>query len=93
MRPVSWSASISLDHCLSPQGDVYILLVTVRFSRRADMFNTTAAEFTANGTASIFVNRCMTLCGCPTTLISDNGPQFTSKSSPLPFTSSWASRR
>ena len=56
------------------QGKSYILLFTDRFSRRADMFVVTAAEFTAEGTANILVNRFNPLWGCPSTLLSDNGP-------------------
>ena len=47
-----------------------------RFSRRADIFAVTAAEFTAEGTANILVNRFIPLWGCPSTLLSDNGLQF-----------------
>ena len=54
----------------------YILLFTDRLSRRADMFAVTTAEFTAEGTANILVNRFIPLWGCPSTLLSDNGPQF-----------------
>ena len=36
-------------------GNIYILLLTDRFSRWADMFPVTAAEFTAEGTAYILV--------------------------------------
>ena len=46
-----------------------------RFSRRADMFAVTAAEFTGEDTANILVNRYIPLWGCPSTLLSDNGPQ------------------
>ena len=38
---------------LTPRGNTYILLFTDRFSRRADMYAVTAAEFTAEGTADI----------------------------------------
>ena len=31
---------------VTPRGNTYILLITDRFSRRADMFPVTAAEFT-----------------------------------------------
>ena len=64
---------------LTAKGNSYILLFTDRFSRRADMFAVTAAEFTAKGTANIFVNQYMTKWGCPTTLLSDNGLHFCSK--------------
>ena len=42
---------------VTPQGNTYILLFTDRFSRRADMYAVTAAEFTAEGTANILINR------------------------------------
>ena len=42
---------------VTPRGNTYILLITGRFSPRADMFAVTAAEFTAEGTASILVNQ------------------------------------
>ena len=57
----------------------YILLITDRFSRRADMFPVTAAEFTAEGTANILVNKYILLWGCPRTILSDNGLQFCPK--------------
>ena len=40
------------------------------------MFAVPAAEFTAEGTANILVNRYIPLWGCPSTFLSDNGPQF-----------------
>ena len=40
------------------------------------MFAVTAAEFTAEGTANISVNRYIPLWGCPSTLLSYNGLQF-----------------
>ncbi|CAB1107844.1 unnamed protein product [Ectocarpus sp. CCAP 1310/34] len=64
---------------VTAKGNSYILLFIDRFSRRADMFAVTAAEFTAKGTAHIFVNQYMTKWGCPTTLLSDNGLHFCSK--------------
>ena len=42
---------------VTPRGNTYIPLFTDRFSRRADMFPVTAAEFTAEGTANILVNQ------------------------------------
>ena len=83
-RPVSLpnSPGISVSvHYFGPlpttaQGNSYILLFTDRFSRRADMFAVTAAEFTAEGTANFLVNRYIPLWGCPSTLLSDNGSQF-----------------
>ena len=41
----------------SPRDNTYILLFTDRFSRRADVFPVTAAEFTAEGTNNILVNQ------------------------------------
>ena len=40
-----------------PRGNTYILLFTGRVSRRADTYAITAAEFTAEGTANILINR------------------------------------
>ena len=57
---------------ITARGNSYILLFTDRFSRRADMFTVTTAEFTAEGTANILVNRFIPLWGCPSTLLSDN---------------------
>ena len=62
-----------------PRGNTYILLFTDRFSRRTDMFAVTAAEFTAEGTANIFINRYISLWGCPRRVLLDNGLQFCSK--------------
>ena len=72
--------SVSVDYFgprpITAEGNSYILLFTDRFSRRADMFPVTAAEFTAEETANILVNRFIPLWGCPSTLLSDNGLQF-----------------
>ena len=62
-----------------PRGNSYILLFTDRFSRRADMFPDTSAEFTAVGTASILLNRYVPLWGYPRSILSDNGFQLCSK--------------
>ena len=72
--------SVSVDYFgplpITARGNSYILLFTDRFSRRANMFAVTAAEFTAEGTANILVNRFIPLWGCPSTLLSDNGLRF-----------------
>ena len=78
--PNSPGVSVSVDYFgplpTTARGNSYILLFTDRFSRRADMFAVTTAEFTAEGTANILVNRYVPLWGCPSTLLSDNGLQF-----------------
>ena len=56
-----------------------ILLLTDRFSRRADMFTVSAENVMATGTADILFNEYIPLWGCPVTLLSDNGQQFISK--------------
>ena len=78
--PNSPGVAVSVDYFgplpITARGNSYILLFTDRFRRRADMFAVTTAEFTAEGTANILVNRFIPLWGCPSTLLSDNGPQF-----------------
>ena len=78
--PNSPGVAVSVDYFgplpITVRGNSYTLLVTDRFSRRADMFAVTTAEFTAEGTANILVNRFIPLWGCPSTLLPDNGPQF-----------------
>ena len=78
--PNSPGVAVSADYCgplpKTARGNSYILLFTDRFSRRADMFAVTTAEFTAEGTANILVNRFIPLWGCPSTSLFDNGPQF-----------------
>ena len=53
--------SVSVDYfgplAVTPRGNSYILLFTDRFSRRADMYAVTGAEFTAEGTADVLVNQ------------------------------------
>ena len=60
-------------------GNSYILLFTDRCSCRADMSAVSAAEFTAEGTADILVNKYIPLCGCLASILSDNGLEFCSK--------------
>ena len=75
--------AISVDYFgplpVTPRGNTYILLITDHFSRRVDMFAVTAAEFTAEGTVNIPVNKYIPVWGCPRTILSDNGLQFCSK--------------
>ena len=42
---------------VTPRGNTYILPFTDRFSRRADIFEFNSADFTAEGTANIIINR------------------------------------
>ena len=64
---------------VTPRCNTYIFLFTDRFSRRADMVAVTAAEFTAEATANIRINRYISLWGCPRSMLLDNGLQFSSK--------------
>ena len=43
------------------------------------MYAVTAAEFTAEGTTNIPINRYISLWGCPRSILSDNGLQFRSE--------------
>ena len=78
--PNSPGVAVSVDYFgplpITARGNSYILLFTDRFRRRADMFAVTTAEFTAEGTANILVNRFIPLWGCPSTLLSQYGSQF-----------------
>ena len=62
----------------TPRGinSTYILLLTDRFSRRADIFAVTADDLTAEGTANVIIDRCIPLGGCPRSILSDEGLQF-----------------
>ena len=55
--PEGPDVAVSVDYFgplpVTPRGNTYILLFTDRFSRWADMFPITAAEFTAEGTANM----------------------------------------
>ena len=83
LLPEGPGVAVSVDYVgplpVTPRGSTYILLFTDRFSRRADMFPVTTAEFTAEGTANILVNQCIPLWRCPRTILSDNGLQVCSK--------------
>ena len=76
LLPNSPGVAVSVDYFgplpITTRRSSYILLFTDRFSRRADMFAVTTAE--AEGTANILVNQFIPLWGCPSTLLSDNGP-------------------
>ena len=61
---------------LTPRVNNYILPFTDRFSRRTDMYAVTAAEFTSEGTADFLIKRYTPLCGCPRSILSDNGLRF-----------------
>ena len=81
--PEGLGVAISVDYFsplpVTPRSNTYILLIKDRFSRRADMFPVTAAELTAEGTASVPVNKYIPLWGCPRTILSDNGLLVCSK--------------
>ena len=64
---------------VTPRGSTYILLLTDHFSRRANMYPVTAAEFTAEGTANIPINRYIPLWRCSRSTLSDHDLQFRSK--------------
>ena len=59
--PEGPGVAVSVDYFgplpVTPRGNTYILLFTDRFSRRADMFPVTAAEFTAESKVNILVNQ------------------------------------
>ena len=78
--PNSPGVTASVDHFgplpITARGNSYIRLFTDRFSRRAEMFAVTTAEFTAEGTANILVNRFIPLWVCSSLLLSNNGPQL-----------------
>ena len=67
--PEGSEVAVSVDYVgplsVTSRGNTYILLFNDRFSRRADMFPVTAAEFTAEGTANILVNQYIPLMGVP----------------------------
>lgn len=51
----------------------HIILFKGRFSHHEDMYAVIAAEFLAEGTSDILVNRFVLLWGFPSTFLSDNG--------------------
>ena len=87
--------AVSVDYfsplSVTPRGNTYILLLADHFSRRADMYAVTAAEFTAEGTANILINRYIPLSGGPRSILSDNGLQFCPKLFARCLQASWRS--
>ena len=81
--PEGPGTTVSVDYVgplpVTPRGNTCILLFTDCFSRRVDIYAVTAAEFTAEGTAIILINRCIPLRGCPRGILWDNGLQVCSK--------------
>ena len=75
--PEGPGVAISVDYFgslpVTPRGNTYILLITDCFSRRADTFPVAAAEFAAEGTANIPVNKNNPLWVYPHTLLTDCG--------------------
>ena len=78
--PNSPGVSISVDYfgalLTMTRRNSYILLFTGPLSRRVNMFSVTAAEFSAGRNVYILVNRFISLWGCPSTLLFDNGLNF-----------------
>ena len=81
--PSGPGVAVSVDYLaplpVTPRGNSYITLFTDRLSRRKDMYAVSVAEFTAEGTADILVNKYILLWGCPTSLLFDNGLHICSK--------------
>ena len=71
--PEGPGVTVSVDYFaplpVTPRGNTYILPITDRSSRWADMFPVTAAEFTAEGTDNILVNQYIPSWGCPRTIL------------------------
>ena len=78
-RGLCWATA---DHAL---GLHLCFLFTDRFSRRADMFAVTTAEYAAEGTANSLINRGIPLWGCPRSILSDNGLPFRSRLSHVTY--------
>ena len=72
---VEYSGPLSV----TSRGNICILVATDRFSRRADMCGIIAAEFAAEVTTNILVNKLIPLFGCPRTILSYNGVKFCAK--------------
>ena len=74
--PPGPAIAASVDYCgplpVTPQRNTSTLLFTDRFSRRADMFTVTAADFTTEGTANVLINRYFLLWGRPRSILSDH---------------------
>lgn len=72
--------SISVDYVgaflIKAGGNSVILFFIDHFGRHADTYVVIAAEFPAEGTANILVNRFVSLWKSLSTLLSDNGSQF-----------------
>ena len=81
--PQGQGVAISVDYCgnlrVRPRGNTYILLITDRFSRRADVFPVNTAEITAEATANVLVDKFIPLWGSPRTVLSNSSLQFCSK--------------
>ena len=71
---------------VTPRGNTYILLFIDRFSRRADMYAVTAAQFTAEGTANILINRYTPLWRWQCSTLSANGLQVCTRLSQATYT-------
>ena len=61
------------------RGNTYILLMVDLFSRHAEAYALTKEEKTAEGCADILVHDYIPRWGCPHTLLSDRGTEFTAR--------------
>ena len=64
---------------VAPCCSTYILIFAGRFSRRAEVFAVTAAEFTVEGMANVLINRYILSWGCPRSTVSDTSLHRRSK--------------
>ena len=75
--------AVSIDYFnplpVTPRGNTYMMLFTDSFSRRADTYAVTAAEFTAEGTGNVLIDRYIPLWGCPRSILSGNALQICSR--------------
>ena len=71
------------------RGIACIFLLTDCFSPRADMYATTAAQFTTSGTADILVDRYIPVWGYPVTLLSGKQTPVLRQTSPRPLRPPW----
>lgn len=64
---------------ITAQSNQHVLNFSEGFSRRAAIYATTSAEFTASGIAHIVIDQFIRTWGCPAKLLSDYGRQVLGK--------------